>query len=317
MNKATEAFDQGKLVAMPTETVYGLAAPIDRPELLKKIFTLKERPFFDPLIVHVKDADQAKTLVNNWPELASRLVKAFWPGPLTLVFEKNPKVISDMITSGLTTVAIRCPKHELALNLITDLGVPVAAPSANKFGKTSPTTIDHVKSEFSEKDVYFLDGGSCEVGIESTILSIESNKVTVLRRGLISEDDIKPYLKSGEVIEYHNSHEVIAPGQVKHHYMPKIPLLFFRVKPTSELIKLEAQKLSLMPASTGKKIDLSNDAKIAARTLYSSMRDLSETGSDFLYCYIPKEKDKDPNWLGIIDRLQKASKIEVTEPAQS
>lgn len=309
----TDAFSRGLLVALPTETVYGLAAPIDQPELLKKIFSLKERPFFDPLIVHVHNIAQAKSLTSEWPDLADRLTKAFWPGPLTLVLEKNPEKVSDLITSGLNTVGIRCPEHKLALEFIKQVGVPLAAPSANKFGKTSPTTVDHVKSEFSENEVCFIDGGPCQVGIESTIVGIKGKTLTILRSGIISEKQIRPLLKEDEHIEYHNSHEVVAPGQVKHHYMPTVPLVFFRQPPTEQMLKKVKSQLKVSEIQS---LELPDQAEIAARVLYSNMRDKAQT-SEALYCYIDASKDKDPQWTGIIDRLNKASRFKVTEADQS
>ncbi|MCH2533905.1 MAG: threonylcarbamoyl-AMP synthase [Bdellovibrionales bacterium] len=313
MSSAVEAFKQGRLVVLPTETVYGLSAPIDQPELLKKIFTLKERPFFDPLIVHVHDTEQAKSLVAQWPEIAERLAKAFWPGPLTLVLEKNPTQVSDLITSGLNTVGIRCPKHKVALKFIKEVGVPLAAPSANKFGKTSPTSIEHVQSEFKEQDVYYLDGGPCQVGIESTIVGIKGNTLTVLRSGVISEKELKPLLKDNEKLVYHSSHEVVAPGQVKHHYMPNVPLVFFRTHPTDNLLKEVCKDIGVTQLQS---LELPHEAEIAARVLYSNMRDKAKRAKG-LYCYIDKSKDQDPQWLGIIDRLNKASQLQITEPDQS
>ena len=308
-----EAFNQGYLVALPTETVYGLAAPIDQPELLKKIFSLKERPFFDPLIVHVHDVNQAKSLTSHWPDLADRLTKAFWPGPLTIVLEKNPEKVSDLITSGLSTVGIRCPEHKLALEFIKKVGVPLAAPSANKFGKTSPTTVEHVKAEFHEKDVCFIDGGPCQVGIESTIVGIKGKTLTILRSGIVSEKQIRPLLKEDEDIEYHSSHEVIAPGQVKHHYMPSVPLIFFRQAPTDKMLKKLKSQLNVSEITS---LDLPDQPEIAARVLYSNMRDRAQS-AEALYCFIDASKDKDSQWTGIIDRLNKASQFKVTEADQS
>lgn len=310
---ALEAFHQGRLVALPTETVYGLAAPIDKPDLLKKIFSLKERPFFDPLIVHVHSVEQAKTLTATWPEVADRLANAFWPGPLTLVLKKNPEVVSDLITSGLETVAIRCPQHSVALNVIKQVGVPLAAPSANKFGKTSPTSIEHVKAEFDTADVCFIDGGPCKVGIESTIVGVEGHTLTILRSGILSEKDIRPFLKENEYIKYHNSHELVAPGQVKHHYMPEVPLVFFRVLPTDK--KLDEMKKQL-GVSSFEQLNLPEQAEIAARVLYANMREKAKA-AEALYCYIDESKNDQPQWRGIIDRLNKASSVCVTEADQS
>ena len=149
LSLAANQLEQSDVVAFPTETVYGLGARIDRPEGLKKIFAIKQRPFFDPLIVHASSTEQAKTCFKEWHAMADHLAKSFWPGPLTLVMPKS-ELISDMITSGLDSVGVRIPNHNLALQLINAVGVPLAAPSANKFGKTSPTKAEHVKKEFGD-----------------------------------------------------------------------------------------------------------------------------------------------------------------------
>jgi L-threonylcarbamoyladenylate synthase len=195
IKEALSAESNGKLVVIPTETVYGLSAPINDEEKIKKIFALKERPFFDPLIVHVENIEEARAITSYFPLSAQTLAKKFWPGPLTLVLPKASHV-SEFITSGLPTVGVRIPKNQVTLDYIKALGSPIAAPSANKFGKTSPTCKEHVEREFDPTTIFILDDGPSSVGIESTIVKIEAlengaEQVTVLRPGIISLEEVK------------------------------------------------------------------------------------------------------------------------------
>ena len=216
MDSAIERLRNDDVVGMPTETVYGLAGSIFSEVALHKIFKIKERPFFDPLIVHVSSIEEARSLVKHWPRSAEILAQKFWPGPLTLVLEKSDK-INDLITSGLTTVGIRMPNHPVALELISNFGSPLAAPSANKFKKTSPTTTQHVRDEFGDS-VYVLEGGACTVGLESTILYInevdDEVAIEILRKGFVKYSEIEKILldhhfkiKNAGVIN-----SILAPG---------------------------------------------------------------------------------------------------------
>jgi L-threonylcarbamoyladenylate synthase len=196
--RARDLLRNGDVVAIPTETVYGLAASIASHDGLKKIFALKERPFFDPLIVHVASFEQAKSVVSEFPPLADFLTRWFWPGPLTVVLPKASN-IDPVITSGLETVAVRYPAHPLAQDLIRLVGSPLAAPSANKFGRTSPSTASHVRSEFKGSPLLVLDGGPCEVGLESTVLTIAktpegADQIRILRPGGITAEAIEEAL---------------------------------------------------------------------------------------------------------------------------
>ncbi len=188
----------GHPVALPTETVYGLAARIDNPQSIKSIFELKQRPFFDPLIVHVGSIEQAKSVVSWWPQEAQKLAEIAWPGPLTMVLPKASH-INPLITSGLDSVAIRWPKHADFQKILDEVKIPLAAPSANKFGRTSPTTAQHVLNEFKDDSILIFDGGPCEVGIESTVLKIVQQKnrtqFSILRKGHFSESDLKKILQ--------------------------------------------------------------------------------------------------------------------------
>lgn len=308
IQQAIEAYKQHKLVAIPTETVYGLSAPIDDEQLIKRIFQLKERPFFDPLIVHVSDSHMAKNCVEKWPLIAEKLAEKFWPGPLTMVLPKNIG-ISDMITSGLDTVGVRCPNHPLTLELIQQLGKPIAAPSANKFGKTSPTSIEHVQAEFSGDDVFFLDGGDCAVGIESTIIKIEEQKMIFLRKGAITPEMLGPIAEQFKYsIVSHQSEKIEAPGQVKHHYMPKIPMVLVFEKKNSDSMSMAAKALG-KNVDAGVFLSLPDDPSLASRKLYSEMRVCAESGAEFICISFKEEWKNNQLWEAILDRLTRASQI--------
>lgn len=328
IKKAVQELQNENVVGMPTETVYGLAARIDSEVAIKKIFTTKERPFFDPLIVHVKDIQQAQSLTLNWNAAAQILAESFWPGPLTLVLEKNHHV-SDLITSGLTTVGIRIPQHTMALELIKKVGVPLAAPSANKFGKTSPTSAEHVKKEFPY--IVVLDGGSCQVGLESTILQIKNLsdshvKLTLLRPGMISQNQIENALKKKNL----NAQWVLAqsqieaPGQMKHHYMPEIPLIIVESRNLNleELLRLINLKLKDAPnvvegvkivkptqaVKTAGELSLGRQVDVAARLLYSELRKVANEKPDCILFY-KQEFHFSVDWNPVFDRLNKAATL--------
>ena len=328
LDQAIQLLKNHEVVAMPTETVYGLAASISSDQGIEKIFKTKERPFFDPLIVHVASIEQAKSLVKHWPEAALMLAHEFWPGPLTLVLEKNSKV-SDMITSGLTTVGLRMPQHSLALKLIEAVG-PLAAPSANKFGKTSPTQAIHVSQEFAKENVFVLDGGPCDVGIESTILLIKNQRpphsISILRPGHISEKQIELVLNRHQIqFEWIQAAKKIeAPGQMKHHYMPKIPLLIVdeKVLINEDFLEKMTRQIQLGPneiegvqiekpqkkMSSYELLKLSEDPVLAARHLYSELRRAAEQNKDCLI-FVRRTFHQEQSWRAFFDRLNKAATV--------
>ncbi len=315
---AVDALAKADVVAMPTETVYGLAARIDLPLALEKIFKVKKRPFFDPLIVHVESKKQAQMLTVDWNEVADFLADTFWPGPLTLVLPKNDKV-NSLITSGLQSVGLRCPQHPIALELLKKVGVPLAAPSANLFGRTSPTTPQHVENEFPYENLFILDGGPCQVGIESTVLKIEKIENTchlfILRKGLITQQMLEDKLS----LKHFNYQFVEAfdksasPGHLEHHYMPEIPLIFCAIPSESPQILLERLKqknqLQITYGEIGV-LKLPNDASLAARQLYSELRLLSKKNYDALVFY-KQDWQNSEAWQAIIDRIYRASLIKV------
>lgn len=330
---AVEKLAQGDVVAFPTETVYGLGARIDRPEGLKKIFSTKQRPFFDPLIVHASSIEQAKTCFKEWHALADHLAKTFWPGALTLVMPKS-ELISDMITSGLDSVGVRVPNHPLALQLINQVGVPVAAPSANKFGKTSPTKAEHVKKEFGDS-VLVLDQGQSQIGIESTVLLVRLSfkgpqhntyELAILRKGAVLKSDLDTALQKTQLkykwLEAVDKKE--SPGHMKHHYMPEVPFVIcknpsMKVSQISEILNSKLKELPdeveqvkiVKPKGRVEKIEfllLSKDPGQAARELYSQLRAASERKPHAL-CFIQMPYHNTEMWESVFDRMYKAASL--------
>ena len=214
---------KGGVVAFPTETVYGLGADAYNPEAVARIFEIKRRPRFDPLIVHVSDLAQAKTLVNDFPEQARVLVNKFWSGPLTIVLPKAQSV-PDIVTSGLPNVAVRMPEKWTALQLIKQLGRPLAAPSANPFGYISPTQAQHVEKQLGQEVDLILDGGSCDVGVESTVISLVEQQPQLLRAGGVPLEEIEQTIGAVEVSR-RVSECPDAPGQLPQHYAPRTRLV--------------------------------------------------------------------------------------------
>lgn len=232
LSHAAETLRAGGLVAIPTETVYGLGADATNPDAVAKIFAAKERPKFDPLIVHLASVDQLAEIVAEIPPTAEKLMQAFWPGPLTLLFRKRT-LVPDLVTAGLDTVAVRIPAHPLALKLLQAAKIPIAAPSANKFGSISPTTAQHVADQLGEEVDYILDGGPCPVGLESTIVSCLAESPEVLRLGGLSLEQIEAVVgpvhlrqaSSDPGGQAEESQAQLAPGMLKRHYAPGTPLI--------------------------------------------------------------------------------------------
>ncbi len=304
LNEAAGLLRKGEVVAIPTETVYGLGGWIRSREGLEKIFSTKERPFFDPLIVHISGIEAAKKLTSNWTPIHEALARAAWPGPLTLIAEKNSE-IDSLITSGLTSVGLRCPDHALTLELLKLMDGGVAAPSANKFGKTSPTSAQHVYEEFGES-VGILDGGPCRVGIESTVAGVIGNTVEIYRPGFFTAQALQDILmKAGMNVVVRYTESPVAPGQLKHHYMPKIPLVIVPPSFQWEKDQLSVEKL------IGKKIsqpafwDQPEKSEIASRELYESMRKFDTAGHDVIITKKLPAHDSE-EWMGIWNRLGKA-----------
>lgn len=305
-NLALEQLRSGNVVAIPTETVYGLAADISNPQALHKIFSVKERPFFDPLIVHLSDIEEVASVAEIFPPLAKTLAEKFWPGPLTIVLPKRSD-INPIITSGLETVGMRVPRNKITRELIKKLGSPLAAPSANKFGHTSPTTAEHVKNEFSGS-VMVLDDGPCEVGVESTVIGFNENfsEIYIYRPGAITKEMLEPFAPVFVKMS------PAAPGQLKHHYMPNLPLVILSTQ-EHLTVDLYAQLTSALGvhALYPSWMSLSDEPNLAARLLYEKMRN-AVTKSPQANCILLRyHLHTSPSGIdaAIVDRLQKAAKI--------
>jgi L-threonylcarbamoyladenylate synthase len=221
--RAAELLKTGGLVAIPTETVYGLAANALDARAVARIFAAKDRPFFDPLIVHLADVSWWPRVVREFPPMARRLAEKFWPGPLTMVLPKT-EAVPDIVTSGLPTVGIRVPDHRLTLDVLRLADVPVAAPSANPFGRLSPTTAGHVRQQLGDKVDWILDGGPCRVGVESTIIQIDGNTATLLRPGGVPLEQIEALIGRVRHADPSAANRPAAPGMLDSHYAPRTKL---------------------------------------------------------------------------------------------
>ena len=308
-HKACHILKEGGVVAVPTETVYGLAGSIQSQKALKQIFHIKKRPLFDPLIVLFAKKKQLKQLCRYSSPIVEKLSDYFHPGPLSLVLRKK-SIVSTLITAGSNKVAVRMPRHPLTLNLIEKTNLCLAAPSANLFSKTSPTRASHVLESLQ---VPVLDGGSCDVGIESTILEIieEEQTLSILRKGHISPSDLKIFLKKNnlnwKVIFGKNSFPV--PGQSQRHYQPDVPFVIIqssRSHLSSQQIekKIKEHYPNLQPME----LKLKKDPFIFSRGMYHNLRKLSKKRKAVGYVIKNLNQNEDNElWLAIWDRLEKAS----------
>ena len=332
INQAIDVLKDGGLVAIPTETVYGLAADASNPVAIKKIFSTKERPVGHPLIVHIANsADDFETqeqahifwekALSDWardiPREALLLAEAFWPGPLTIILPKAKNVLPE-ITGGQETVGLRCPNHPLALELLKRFKGGLAAPSANKFGHVSPTTAQHVREEFT--DVLILDGGPCGVGIESTIIDLsrlEAVGPVILRPGIITKSQIDKVLDVYVKDISHHQLTEDAPrvsGSLSAHYAPKTKLVLYGedyIFPMAEVfnkvawVHLENSRKIEFPANL-KWVEcvLPNNSVGVAKTLYSTLRQLDKSGCDLiLFQALPMQLE----WEAVRDRLARAA----------
>jgi L-threonylcarbamoyladenylate synthase len=306
IEKAKALLKKGKLVAIPTETVYGLAANATNADAVARIFEAKNRPSFDPLIVHVPDLHAVKLYADNLPLKALALASNFWPGPVTILLKKK-EIIPDIVTAGLETVGIRCPNHPLTRELLEELDFPLAAPSANPFGYISPTTPEHVNEQLGDKIAYILDGGPCTIGIESTIVGFNNDQATVYRLGGLGIEDIEKVIGSVDIM-LHSSSNPKAPGQLKSHYAPSKRLVIGNLDlalagdPNPKVAVLSFQKDYKVPnqfilSSTGNLTE-------AAKNLFLGLRTLDKMPVDFILTDLAPDQG-----LGraINDRLKRAA----------
>jgi len=306
---AADLLRRGQLVAIPTETVYGLAGNALDVKAVSEIFSVKQRPSFDPLIIHLPDVASIEAYVAAFPDALLELARKFMPGPLTLLLPRS-SLIPDLITAGSDRVAIRIPSHVVAQNLLHQLDFPLAAPSANPFGYISPTSAEHVAQQLGDKIPYILDGGPCVVGLESTIVGMEQNEITVYRKGGIPLEAIEAVI--GKVkVRAHSTSNPNAPGMLKSHYAPRIPLrigeveTFLKKFPKDRIGVLSFRKFKPdIPKAHQVCLSQSGDYKEAAQNLFASMRYLDSLALDLIVAELLPEED-----LGtaINDRLRRAA----------
>lgn len=307
---AKSILEKDGVIGFPTETVYGLAGNAFSEKAIFSIFQLKNRPFNNPLIVHIGSIHQLEGIVREIPPKAIKLINQFWPGPLTLLLKKSLK-INDLVTAGQDTVAVRMPNHPLALDLLNSIDFPLVAPSANPYQSISPTAPEHVESYFGNDIPLILDGGPCNKGLESTIVGFEGEEVIVYRLGALTLEDLESCV--GTVQEKNNNHEQVkSPGMAKKHYSPKTPLL------CSSFIRIDVQKYvskkiavvcfddlyDLEPNDRLKSYSFYGDLQNASTNLYGLLHDLDSQKFDLILV----EKFPDLG-LGktLNDRLQRAS----------
>lgn len=329
LNKAVKTIRAGSVVAFPTETVYGLGVNGLDESAVRKIYKAKGRPSDNPLILHISDRQQLIPLVSNLPKIASKLIDRFWPGPLTIVLKKS-EIVPDIITGGLDTVAIRMPKHPIALELISQSGFPIAAPSANISGKPSPTKAEHVIQDMKGKIPLIIDGGRTGVGLESTVLDLSTRIPRILRPGGITLEDLQkviPNLVQDEAL-INMDLKPKSPGQKYRHYAPKAEMIVYNgeIERVIERINLEVEK----NLNKGKKIGIMateetrdkykadlilsvgsrKNVETIAANLFATIRELDGEGVDLILA----EGIKDDN-LGnaIMNRMVKAANRKIIQ----
>lgn len=291
---AAEALRAGELVVVPTETVYGLACDASNTDAIRKVFKAKGRPTSNPLIAHVTGRTMADQLVEQWTKIGAQLAEAFWPGPMTLVLQKR-STVSDLLTADEPTIAVRCPAHPVFFELIREFGGPVAAPSANSYTRLSPTSLTLLEPRILESVAYAIDGGPCQVGIESTVVDCTGDRPIVLRPGMVSAAQIAAVV--GSEPDVHSSATRRSPGTAKEHYRPSRPVRIVHHLQPGEVglsFHREAPGQILMPM----------DAVAYARRFYAALAeaDLFETHEIRV-----EAPPKEPEWAAIWDRLSRAA----------
>ncbi|WP_230686563.1 L-threonylcarbamoyladenylate synthase [Catellatospora vulcania] len=312
IEQAVGVLRTGGLVALPTETVYGLGADAQNPAAVARVFQAKGRPPTHPLIVHLGSVEQLADWAEDVTATARRLAEHFWPGPLTLVLRRGRRVPLE-VTGGLETVALRVPDHPVARALLSAFGSGIAAPSANRFGSVSPTTADHVRAELGDAVDYVLDGGPCEVGVESTIVGVTGDTVTLLRPGGVTREDLEAVL--GDPVSVPSVSPVRVPGQHPSHYAPRARVVL--VEPDQVVAEAEhAQQqghqvgVFLPPGAAASEVKahaaimLPGSSAAYARGLYGFLRELDQAGCDLIVASLPVEQGLG---LAIANRLRRAA----------
>ena len=310
--KAAGVLRAGGLVALPTETVYGLGSNAEDPAAVARVFEVKGRPPSHPLIVHLADAENLDEWAEDVPEIARLLAERFWPGPLTLVLRRGRRVPLEA-TGGLETVALRVPDHPVALALLSAFGGGVAAPSANRFGSVSPTTADHVRAELGDAVDFVLDGGPCQVGVESTIVDVTGEVPSVLRPGGVTREELEAVLGFPPAVPA--TSRVRVPGQHPSHYAPRARVVLVeheKVVIEAELAQELGQRVGVfLPPSLGGAsarvhavVEVPESLDAYARGLFGFLRELDQRGCDLIYASLPVEAGLG---LAIANRLRRAA----------
>ena len=306
----------GRLVAFPTETVYGRGAEALNAEAVAAVFAAKGRPAGNPLIVHVVDEAMARRVCDHWPPSASMLAARFWPGPLTMVLPKAA-FVPDAVTASGPTVAVRCPSHPLTLALLETLGTPLVGPSANRSGSVSPTCAEHVRESFTEDEVFVLDGGPCVGGIESTVVDLTTDPPRVLRPGLISAEQVAEVL--GRPVETgprraEPSSPARSPGLMKSHYAPASPLMLVERGDIAErLATVKGTAIILGPSSLEVRpphslVPMPEEPVAYAARLYAALRQADADRPEAILVVIPWKGERPEGlWVAIDDRLRRAA----------
>lgn len=323
VQRAAEVLRGGELVAFPTETVYGLGADATQSAAVEKIFAAKGRPATNPLIVHVAGIETARKFAADWPASAEKLAARFWPGPLTVVVPKSAEIV-DEATAGLASVGLRMPNHPLALELLREFGGPIAAPSANRSNRVSPTTAAHVQADLGERVELILDGGPCRVGIESTVLDLSVAPPRLLRPGAVAREAIEAVIGPIEVGAPSAKAGVAAksPGMQALHYAPVSPCFHFATEQTPQVLRaiersgeriilLARSELRLKsgadwaPGRAATILKMPDNPETYARECYARLREADDAGPSAILIEMPPAR---PEWSAVSDRLSRAAR---------
>jgi L-threonylcarbamoyladenylate synthase len=319
VQRAVELLRAGEVVALPTETVYGLAANALDQGAVSRIYDIKDRPAHNPIIVHVTGVDMAKRCVAEWSEAAMKLATAFWPGPLTLVLPRS-REIPDVVTAGGSTVGVRWPSHPLMQAVIRECGFPLAAPSANPASRVSPTTAEHVRRQLGEKIPLIVDGGTAQVGIESTVVDVTATPPRVLRPGMIHEGALAAVIGDVSGAGKHagdSQSELRSPGLLARHYAPNAKLIVLHWNDDADL-RRQLERRRAQPATCyiiahnripalaglGQASVIPHDPEAFARAIYAELHRCDEAGAELIVVEAPPAT---PEWRAIADRLVRAS----------
>lgn len=320
--EAAELIKAGELVAFPTETVYGLGADATNDKAIEKIFEAKGRPLDNPLIVHISDMKMLRKIVERPSKIQLELVSYYWPGPLTIIFNKK-RIISDLATAKMPTVAVRMPSHPVALALINEANRPIAAPSANLSGRPSPTRAEHVMKDLGGKIPMILDGGSTEFGVESTVIDLSGERGIILRPGPITKEDLTPLIGEPQLYSLKKGEKPISPGMKYRHYAPSVPLILVcggangivdKIKSIADVERKKGKKIGILCADETKdrypeelaKVSLGSrfSPYLLVRNLYHALRILDEMGLDMI---LAEGFPENGIFVTLMNRLRKAS----------